>query len=338
MDGTNGSDPTGRKRFPAHPIILDATLRDGGYLNDWAFSPEQMFLAVEVLATIGIDIIEVGYLNQDPRLNLAYRCPVPLLSEIRRRAGSAKIAVMLNPANPHAKTLLKTRSGLIDLVRIPFDQTSLEKALTVANYARANGIQCSMNFISITACGIAEIGAVIRRITAENATDVLYLADSRGALLPREIEVLIRSVKDVWQGPLGFHAHDNLGFALTNTLAALNAGCTWVDGTVDGVGLGGGNTRLTELIERLDATHNALQDHVQAIAAVKSALNLKKPHELAEHYRLSGEKNLEQEWVPILLDCFKENTLEHMRRLAWDRYKQPEEILFEDTDCIQHVG
>ena len=82
----------------------------------------------------------------------------------------------------------------------------------------------------------------------ENKIDRIYFADSLGSMFPNDIERVVKSIKKEYNGPIGLHAHNNLGLAFINSVAAIDAGATWVDGTLTGIGRGPGNTKLEELL------------------------------------------------------------------------------------------
>ncbi|HEX6033178.1 MAG TPA: 4-hydroxy-2-oxovalerate aldolase, partial [Anaerolineales bacterium] len=77
--------------------------------------------------------------------------------------------------------------------------------------------------------------------------DCVYVVDSAGALLPDGAASRVRALKEALKIQVGFHAHNNLGLGVGNTLAAVDAGADQVDGTLRGLGAGAGNT-ATELI------------------------------------------------------------------------------------------
>jgi 4-hydroxy 2-oxovalerate aldolase len=77
--------------------------------------------------------------------------------------------------------------------------------------------------------------------------DCVYVVDSAGALLPHGAAARVRALKQALKIQVGFHAHNNLGLAIGNTLAAIEAGADQVDGTLRGLGAGAGNA-ATELI------------------------------------------------------------------------------------------
>ena len=75
----------------------------------------------------------------------------------------------------------------------------------------------------------------------------IVLMDSAGALLPEDVAVKVGTLARGLEVLVGFHAHDNLGLAIGNSLAAIDAGATIIDGTAKGFGAGAGNAPLEQL-------------------------------------------------------------------------------------------
>jgi 4-hydroxy 2-oxovalerate aldolase len=310
------------------PIILDDTLRDGGYLNDWKFVPDQVFSIARQLDLLGISIIEVGYINDDPVLGETARCSPSLLKGIRGAVRNAKIAVMLRPANPDARSVLEAREGLIDFVRMPCDLDNIESGIELGAIIHEYGMMNSINLISITAYDEEEVLSAIRTLASEDAIDCIYLSDSRGSITPDAVVSLVRRARAVWKKTLGFHGHDNLELAVENSRRAVEMGCDIVDGSIEGVGLGGGNTRLDSLISILPGAIGASGNHEEVLRSLSVILDLPRVESHEQYlYRLSGEKNLEQEWVPILEDRYGEETARFIEDLPRGLYKTIKDIL-----------
>jgi 4-hydroxy 2-oxovalerate aldolase len=80
----------------------------------------------------------------------------------------------------------------------------------------------------------------------------VYVADSAGAMLPRDVTARLAPVVDALEVPVGFHAHNNLSLGVANSIAAADAGATFLDGTCRGLGAGAGNAQLEVLTGVLD--------------------------------------------------------------------------------------
>jgi 4-hydroxy 2-oxovalerate aldolase len=80
--------------------------------------------------------------------------------------------------------------------------------------------------------------------------DWVYVVESTGALLIEEVKTRVKALRDALpeRVEVGFHANNNLGFAVANTLAAMEEGATRVDGSTCGLGAGAGNTQTEVLV------------------------------------------------------------------------------------------
>ena len=78
--------------------------------------------------------------------------------------------------------------------------------------------------------------------------DYINIADSAGYLLPEDVAARVKAVREAVSIPVGFHAHNNLSLAIANSLSAIEAGATYVDATLRGLGAGAGNAQLEVLV------------------------------------------------------------------------------------------
>ena len=109
--------------------------------------------------------------------------------------------------------------------------------------------------LGMLACGLLMMSHMVppekiveqARLFESYGADLVYLMDSAGAMLPADATARVSAVKDALSIPVGFHAHNNLGLAIANTLAAVQAGATYVDGCCRGLGAGAGNAQIEVL-------------------------------------------------------------------------------------------
>ena len=299
---------------------LDCSLRDGGFLNGWDFSPEMSDQIIGRVAEAGVDFIEVGYLDADVRTD-SMGLPVAALMRMRVAAAGVPISAMMRATCAEPDRVLAERKGLIDLIRIPCAIQQPEPALQLAQRALASGFRVSLNLTNISASRPEDIRRMSARIPG---VEVVYLADSRGAVLPEQVPELLAALRTHWSGPMGFHAHNNLGWARANTEAALKAGCTWIDGTLAGMGLGGRNLRIDEALELVgrepapSLVEAVERDWVNAESALPRSL-----------FVASAQANISQDWVAPLVQQFGEQPfarlLPRLPRLNW---QTPEQVAF----------
>ena len=317
-------------KFNRKPVLVDVTIRDGGYLNDWKFSLDAICNLVQALDTVGIDIIEVGYIGDNPAKPPAYQCSREYLSSVKQWSPNAYIAAMLNPSKvSDIEGALNSRKEYLDLIRVPSFPEEVDRGIEVARIAKEIGIACSINLISMTAYKRSELLEAANKIARAGVTDWLYFADSRGALLPKEASSLYSEVRKVWQGYLGFHAHNNLGLAADNCKAVLDAGCDLIDCSVRGYGLGGGNTDAIATLDLVREGRSLNVPYREVLRPIYESLDREMPEREAYNflYRRSGQKNLEQEWVPFIWDAYGEKSAEFLDKLPKKLYRHQQEVV-----------
>jgi len=307
--------------------IMDVSLRDGGYLNNWQFCKDQVKKVCFILDDIKIDYIEVGYLNDELCLGMDNKTALNLLAEIKKNIYHSQLVLMVNPKNKYVRNKLFDLSDYISYIRIPCDFTNLKDALVLADNIKKADIKVSLNLISITQYNYKELIDFIALISNTNLIDMLYVADSRGSLSPGEVLEIIRTIKVYFHKTIGFHGHDNLDLALANTLMSIKAGCKLVDGSIKGFGLGGGNADTRLLLKYVKGVDTECSKVKVSIRELVQLLNLVKPKGLERQlYRLSAAKNLEQEWVPILMEKYNDESLAIIKSILKKNYKNCEDI------------
>jgi 4-hydroxy 2-oxovalerate aldolase len=237
--------------------FLDCTLRDGGYYNNWDFSKDLINKYLNAIENVGVDVVELGFRSLN---NKGFKGPLAFTTDNFIRTlnipKNLKLGVMVNGSEFLGETSQKTvleklfkNSALespIDLVRIACHIHEFEKVLPVVNYLKDKNYKVGLNLMQISDRKEKEIKKLVS--TAKKyPIDLLYMADSMGSMDPNMTENLVKYFRNEWKGPLGIHAHDNLGLALTNTLRSISGGVTWLDSTVTGMGRGPGNVKTEEL-------------------------------------------------------------------------------------------
>jgi 4-hydroxy 2-oxovalerate aldolase len=237
-------------------INIDCTLRDGGYYNKWDFSIEFINEYLRIMALISIDYVEIGFRSLDDKF---YKGPCAYstegLFEILEIPLGLQIGVMINADEAIAfedgqevfinKLFEDASSSAISLVRVAVNFKDVDKVSAIFNALKKRGYKTCINLMQIADRTSEELEFSIK-YAKSYGVDVFYIADSFGSLFPESIARILKHIKIYWQGPIGIHAHDNLTFALCNTLTAIDCGVNWVDSTVLGMGRGPGNVK-TEL-------------------------------------------------------------------------------------------
>lgn len=228
--------------------IIDVTLRESIYTHTH-FSYEDALNYIEQANRIKfLDIIELGYVdyigNEAPLscYNFQY---IMKASELTKK----KLSVMFKLDKFLENKAIWENSiwEKIYMVRIMSsnDLSQLENAI---QYFRTFHINISINHSYISAMSLQEKEILFKRLF-ESGADVVYIADTNGALLPVDISDIIQMIKNICDDEIkiGFHGHDYLHMAAANAYKALKEGIHYIDGTIGGLGKGAGNMPL-ELI------------------------------------------------------------------------------------------
>lgn len=237
--------------------FLDCTLRDGGYYNHWNFSPELIRKYLHAVKLAGVDVVELGFRFIDTTgFKGACAFATDDFLETLPLPEGMTVSVMLNASDLfRSGTLVSTLETLfprtaaetpVSLVRIACHAREYLATLAAANWLAERGYRVGLNVMQITDRTRDEVRS-LAQATKEHPVEVFYFADSMGGMTPAQTREIIGWIREVWDGPIGVHTHDNIGLALENTLAAIEAGATWVDSTVTGMGRGPGNARTEEL-------------------------------------------------------------------------------------------
>ncbi|WP_273131816.1 aldolase catalytic domain-containing protein [Marinobacter vinifirmus] len=265
---------------PAKITLVDCTLRDGGYYNNWDFDAALIGRYLAAMSAVGVDVVEMG-LRSLRRTGFKGACAYTtdeFLASLQLPVGLS-VGVMVNASElvgagsvsgPLA-SLFRASSDRspVDLVRIACHVHEFEEALEASVWLRDRGYRVGFNLMQVADCEQAEIEA-LAMACAGYPVDVLYFADSLGSMGPQKTCEIVSWLRHHWKGEIGIHTHDNLRMALQNTLSAMDAGVTWVDATVTGMGRGPGNARTEELAIEVASARKATISIVPLMQVIKT--------------------------------------------------------------------
>lgn len=237
--------------------LLDCTLRDGGYYNDWDFSLKEAQDYVDSLASGGVDIIEIGF-RFTPKTKFlgpfAYTNEA-LLSRINL-PDHVQFGVMINASDylgddweTHLDAaFVPEPESRVSLVRIAAHIGQVSHCDKIVAWLKDKGYDVGLNIMQISQASDVEIVALVDDIERRFVSfEALYFADSLGNLTTSDVTRIVELFKGSTFKPIGFHGHDNIGLGVANSMAAIAAGASWIDSTITGMGRGAGNTQTEYL-------------------------------------------------------------------------------------------
>jgi 2-isopropylmalate synthase len=241
---------------PSRIEVFDTTLRDGEQAVGVAFNPDEKLEIALALERLGVDVIEAGF----PATSSGERAGVRAVAEAVRAAavaamaraterdidvaaealapaGRSRVHVVLATSPVHREQKLRlTRSQVVELTgqvlrhaRPMFDEVE---------FCCEDASRTEPAFLAEGCAAAVDAGA-----------DILNIPDTVGYAVPEEYARLFRTVGV--RARLSAHCHDDLGLAVANTLAAVEAGATQVECTINGIGERAGNAALEEVVAAL---------------------------------------------------------------------------------------
>ncbi len=240
--------------------VLDATIRDGGLVNNFSFSDEFVKALYEANVKAGIDYMEFGY-KADPDLfnESEYgKWKFSKDEDIRAIVGDnhtgLKISVMADVGRTNYKRdILPKKDSPIDMIRIATYISQLPLAAEMVEDAHEKGYETCVNIMAISKVQEEELLKGFE-LLCKTKVDVIYLVDSFGAFLPEQVErltCLAKSIADKYGKKIGIHTHNNLQMAFANTVEAMRNGASYLDATMSGMGRGAGNCHIESLLSLL---------------------------------------------------------------------------------------
>lgn len=230
--------------------LIDTTLRDGSHAVKHQYTAEQIKKVAGGLDKAKIDYIEVCHGEGLAGDSLVYGRPAITDEEMISAAASvienSKLTVLLVPGLSTSKDIEMAKKNGAKAIRICTLCTEVNISLQHVKIAKDLGLEVFGFMMMIHILPVKDL-VEYAKLFESYGIDYLNLADSAGSLLPDQIKDRIGAVVNAVDVPVDFHAHNNLGLAIGNSLAALDAGASMLDGTCRGLGAGSGNTQIEVL-------------------------------------------------------------------------------------------
>lgn len=237
--------------------LLDCTLRDGGYINDWEFGRELYDAFGAGLQSAGADYIELGIMGQHradhfkTKFRSLEEIPVPA------KTGSAGFTVMMTGGEYKKISVPERVPGeSVDAVRYAFFKADADEAPAALRDLTAKGYRVFAQTMATFQYSERELLSLVDSVNGA-APYAFYIVDSFGTLYPEDIRRLYRLVNRELRPDIlfGIHAHNNLQMANANAITFIEEAAgrdIIVDGSVYGMGRGAGNAQTEVLMSYLN--------------------------------------------------------------------------------------
>ena len=264
--------------------VIDATLRDGGIVNDFMFTDEFVKELYKTNIAAGVDYMEVGYkaskkIFDKTKFGKWKFCDdEDIVKVIGDNADKkVKLAVMADVGRCDFKEDIRPKSeSPVDLIRVACYVHQIPGALEIIEDAKKKGYEVSCNIMAISTAQEGDIKVALDMI-GQSPADCIYIVDSYGSIFPEQMQricALYKEYADKYNKQLGIHAHNNQQLAFANTIEACGDGVDWLDATYNGMGRGAGNCFMENLLAFLKNPKYKVYETLKFIE--KHMLQLKK--------------------------------------------------------------
>lgn len=230
--------------------LMDVTLRDGSYAINFRFSENDTRILCKNLSEAGIEYIEIGHgvgLGASNHNQGEALCTdEEYLQAAQATEIQAKYGMFCIPGTAELSDINLLKAFGASFVRVGTNVNEVYKSAKYIDRAKDMGLEVMANYMKSYASSEKEFEKNVR-LSKEYGADVIYIVDSAGGMSPVQIKHYFEIVKSIGGVQVGFHGHDNMGLAVSNSLYAIKLGFDFVDTSLRGMGRSSGNAS-TELV------------------------------------------------------------------------------------------
>ena len=313
--------------------ILDCTIRDGGYLNNWRFDKKLVREVYRSLSKCGVDFVEIGYKGTEEHFSpdeyglwrFSFEDDI---CEVTSDIKGAKLALMADYGKIEAEDFYDSKESLVNLVRVAAHKNDLKGAIGLLEKIKEKGFSVALNAMGYSNYSIDEQRA-FARLTRDSELDYVYIVDSYGSLFPYQIEPIFEPLIDMGNVKVGFHPHNSLQMAFANTLEAIRCGVHIIDSTIYGMGRAAGNLPTEVIISYLEREKKDRYNSIPILNIIdRYFIDLQNESKWGYHlpYMLSGMFCCHPNYAKGLVDL-REYTIEDIYK-ALDYVRQKSSVGF----------
>lgn len=293
--------------------LLDCTLRDGGYINDWEFGRNNLLSVYERLVCSGVEIIEVGFINDSRPFDIN-RSIFPdtesigkIFSPVTKKAPMT--VGMIDYGTCCLENIQDAKDSWIEGIRVIFKKHLMKEALDFCAEVKKKGYKVFAQLVSITSYTDEDLLKVIELVNHVEPYAV-SMVDTYGLLTPSDLihyyEILDAKVKsDI---SIGFHAHNNIQLGYANALTFIQRKTNRnivVDGTLHGMGKSAGNDPIELVADFMNSRMGTSYYVDQMLECIEESIidiYKKFPWDYKTFFYLSAKNRCHPNYVSYLQD------------------------------------
>lgn len=321
-----------------NPELVDCTIRDGGYLNNWNYTDEEVLDCYKAVSKAGFDYFEIGFKSNLTLLNgkgkWCYSTDEDISNIVNQYKGT-KICVMAKIGTVTIQDFIEKKLSNINMVRVLVARSTVENDKKISEYSK-NDILLAKSFcnnlieLGYEVCLNLGCGDIINNdelkmiisIFHDVKIKALYLADTYGGFNSKNLPIQLHNFYKELEKynsdiQLGFHIHNNNGDGLEKSKIAIFHGCTMIDSSIYGLGRGSGNLKTEEYICSKYGNDPNLRNKITAILEyydkhIQSKIEYNQQKIKLHHplYNLAGTLSLHPDYVLELLENIEQTIIQ----------------------------
>ena len=236
--------------------VVDATLRDGGLVNDFYFTDDFVKALYQANIDAGVDYMEMGYraskkVFDETKFGKWKFCNDDHIREIvGDNDTNLKLAIMADIGRHDKNDFDQKANSPVDLVRVAAYIHQMPEAIDMVEDAAKKGYETSCNIMAISNSKEEEVKVALDML-GQTPVDCIYIVDSFGSIYPEQMTRIADMYLEFaakYNKKVGIHAHDNQKLAFANTVEVCGCGVDWLDATYLSMGRGAGNCAMELLL------------------------------------------------------------------------------------------
>ncbi|MBE6578039.1 MAG: 3-hydroxy-3-methylglutaryl-CoA lyase [Ruminococcaceae bacterium] len=293
--------------------LLDCTLRDGGYINDWNFGHDNLVSVFERVVDAGVDIIEIGFLDERRPFDID-RSIMPDTASVEKIFGDldrkqAMVVGMIDYGTCGIANIQPCSESFLDGIRVIFKKHLREQAMDFCGQLSALGYKVFAQLVSVTSYSDDEMLDLVR-LANKYKPYAVSMVDTYGLMHQNNLMHYFNLLNDNLDASigLGYHAHNNFQMGYANCIAMLSnkiERTMVVDGTIYGMGKSAGNAPIELIAMHMNHSLGTSYQISQMLEAIDS--NISQFYHPAEwgynmFYYLAASNDCHPSYVEYLMD------------------------------------
>ena len=260
--------------------LLDCTLRDGGYVNDWNFGHDNIVSIFERLVDVGVDVIEVGFLDERRPFDIN-RSIMPDTDSVAKIYGdlnkkNTMVVGMIDYGTCGLEHISPAADSYLDGIRVIFKKHLREPAMQYCKALKDKGYKVFAQLVSVTSYDDEEMLDLIR-LANEIKPYAVSMVDTYGLMHQNNLMHYFKLLNDNLDPEigLGYHAHNNFQMGYANCIAMLANKIDRmmiVDGSIYGMGKSAGNAPLELVAMHMNNEYGKKYQISQILEAIDSVI------------------------------------------------------------------